>query len=380
MIGARATYSAIGLDIVPDRIKLLQLKWQKGTLSIQEAAQAEVAPPAEKIGGQDGAGLSSALRKLLAKGKFKGKQTIAALPNHMVTTIPIRFSLKEGEDMDQAILREANNYLSFPLEKGVIDYLNLPLSEQRSAKAALLIASRREDIISCLDLLREVGLDPSVIEPRYCALFRAVKWARQGERLPDQFILSVEENCTMFLTVVDEQILVVREIAWGTGAIRARMGKILGLTGEKVDRILHTIGVDPGKSTRLDRGRATGSFLDEGELGQVIYEVLSPILEELCQEIQKVLSYCVSLIQQRVIDRAILLGEGAKIRFLDRFIHQRTGIQVMALPSIAPIGESTYSNTFFDVALGLALRGIREGVPSQPLILHEDLLTHARLS
>ncbi|MEW6380610.1 MAG: pilus assembly protein PilM [bacterium] len=357
----RTVFSAIGLDMLPDRVRLLQLKCQGELLSIHEAAQAEV-----KGKGKEGMGLLDALRKVLSGRKLKGNHVMAALPGHMVTTIPIRFSLKEGEGIEQAILREAHNYLSFPLEKGVIDYLNLPLSDQRSSKAALLIASKREDIVNCLDLFKQAGLDASVIEPRYCSLFRTIQWARQGEPLKDQFIFSMEENLTMLMVIVDEQILVVREVAWGVNTIREKVGKALGLSGKKVDRILQQYGVDPGNPQDFSQEKAASFLLDDRELRQVISEVLSPILEDLCQEIQKVLSYCVSLVQQRVIDRALLLGEGARIRFLDRFVQQRTGIQVSTWPGVSILNELAEVPAFFEVALGLTLRGMKNRLPGRP--------------
>ena len=266
-----------------DRIRLLQLKWHKESLSIHAASEARITfGPDEKgqaqgqsgqaqgqsgqaggqsgqAGGQSGqarqpapAYVLAALRSALAKGKFKGKQTFAALPNHLVTTVPIKFSLKEGEGTDQAILREAHNYLPFPQEQGgtisnhfVIDYLDLsrrPLlpghcrdpylksgdfpipSDQRPQQtkaqplSALLIAARTEDVLRYLDLFKKAGLSLSVIEPRYCSLFRTIQWTQQFEPLKDQFIFSMEENDTLFMVLVDEQILIVRTLSWGINA------------------------------------------------------------------------------------------------------------------------------------------------------------------
>ncbi|MEW5801001.1 MAG: pilus assembly protein PilM [bacterium] len=367
----KRNYSVIGLDIASDRIRLLQLRWQKESLSIHQASQTVLDCH------QDEKGLTDALRNLLSRGKYKGNQVMAALPNSLVTTIPIKFTLKEGEGTDQAILREARNYLSFPLENGVIDYLNLPASDQRSQQtkvqtlAALLMAAQREDILKYLNLFKAAGLEASVIEPRYCALFRAIQWAQQGEPLKDQFVFSLEENDAMFMVLVDEQILVVRELNWGINAIKERVGNLLGLKGGRVNHVLRYYGVDPGRGEHPG-GEKTDSLPGEGDSlwrsrCQVITEVLSPALEDFCQEIQKVLSYCVSMVQQRVIDRALLIGEGSMIRGLDQFIQQRTGIHITVWHDVPPVKELEEAYPFFEVALGLALRGIKSSQVSKPL-------------
>ena len=156
------------------------------------------------------------------------------------------------------------------------------------------------------------------------------------------------------MVLVDERILIVREIPWGVKEVRTKLEKTLELSGERVEKVLQQYGVEFGQIDNQEYGQI-GS-LDENGLFQVIYEVINPIMEELCQEIQKVLSYCASIVQQRVIDQALLLGQGAKIKALANFIHYRTGVKVTSWDDSTKINILMGKQPFFEIALGLALR------------------------
>ena len=85
--------------------------------------------------------------------------------------------------------------------------------------------------------------------------------------------------------------------------------------------------------------------------------MINPLLEELCQEIQKVLSYCSSIIQQRrPIDRALLLGQGLTIKSLAPFIQQNSGITVATWDTMETREIVKEERPFFEIPLGLTLR------------------------
>jgi len=353
-----ASYSPIGIDLTSDSVHLLQLRRHKGDLSIAAAAHLEL-----NSQGQDEQVLIDRLTEFLAKVKVKGRRAMVALPAHFITTIPIRFTLKEGEVMDQAILREAGNYLPFPLDEGVIDYLDLPSSGQQPAQSsALLIAARREDVLRYLEVFKRVGLVVTAIEPRYCSLFRAIRWIQEWaheERVKEQFAFYVCESNTIMMVLVDGNILMVREVPWGVRTIRMKVEKALDLPWKKVERIFYQYESEFGQMDNQGNGQGKIGYLEVRELFQVIHEVINPPLEELCQEIQRVISYSASVVQQRVINQGLLLGEGAKVKLLVNFIHQRIGVRLKIWDESARIKALTERQPLFEVALGLALRDRR---------------------
>lgn len=343
----RQAFSAIGIDITSHGAKALQFKRNNGLLSLHHSSQISLSDLEE---GE----MEDALPKLLAGDHFKGKKVMLSLPSPLITTIPIKFSRKENESTDRAVLREAGNYLPFALEGAIIDYLSTPIIDQHKQNFVLLIAAKRADILRQIDMVKRAGREPAVIEPRYCSLFRTIQWALK-KILHDQFFIYLEEDATIIMAVVDGQILFVREVSWGISRVKTKMEKTLGLSPKRAQKVLQQYGLEGENGDNQERERI--GRLEVKELHQVIHEVINPILEELCQEIQKVISYCSSIIQQRrPIDRALLLGQEVNIKSLAHFIQQNIGIKVMTWDTTEKRKIIKEERPFFEISLGLTLR------------------------
>ena len=319
----RVTYSPIGIDITSHGAKALQFKRSNGSFLLHHASQISVRD-------LDEGEMEDALPKLLAGDHFKGRQVMLSLPSPLITTIPIKFSRKENESTDQAVLREAGNYLPFAMEGAIVDYLDTPIMDNQKQNFVLLIAAKRTDILRHIHMIKRAGLEAGVIEPRYCSLFRTIQWEIK-KILHDQFFIYLEEDATIIMAVVDGQILYVREVSWGISRVKMKMDKTLGLSPKKAQKVLQQYGLEGHEGENGENQERTKiGHLETKELYQVIHEVINPILEELCQEIQKVISYCSTIIQQRrPIDRALLLGQQINIKALAPFIQQNLGITVM---------------------------------------------------
>jgi len=343
----KTAYSAIGIDITSHGAKALQFKRQNGSLLLHHASQIS-------INDLDEGEMEGALPKFLAGDHFKGKKVMLSLPSPLITTIPIKFSRKENESTDQTVLREAGNYLPFAIKDAIIDYLSTPIIDNQKQNFVLLIAAKRADILRQIDMVKRAGLEAAVIEPRYCSLFRTIQRALK-KILHDQFFIYLEEDSTIIMAVVDGQILFVREVSWGISRVKTRMEKTLGLSPKRAQKVLQQYGLEGENGDKQEREKI--GRLEVKELQQVIHEVINPILEELCQEIQKVLSYCSSIIQQRrPIDRALLLGQGLTIKCLAPFIQQNSGITVATWDTMETTEIVKEERPFFEIPLGLTLR------------------------
>ena len=342
----KTAYSAIGIDITPHGAMALQWKRDNGSFLLHHASQIHA-------GDLEDGGMEGALPKLLADDRFKGKKVMLSLPSPLITTIPIKFSKKETESIDQAVLREAGNYLPFALEGAIIDYLSTPIIDQKQ-NFVLLIAAKRADILEHINMVKRAGCEPAVIEPRYCSLFRTIQKALT-KILHDQFFIYLEEDSTIVMAVIDGQILFVREVSWGISQVTMKMEKTLGLSAKKAEKVLQQYGLE--ETNKDNQKKEKVGRMEGKEVYQVIHEVINPVLEELCHEIQKVISYCSSIIQQRrPIDRALLLGREVNIKSLAPFIQQNLGINVMTWDSMETRKIIKEEQPFFEIPLGLTLR------------------------
>ena len=211
----KVSYSPIGIDITSHGAKALQFKRSNGSFLLHHASQISLRD-------LDEGEMEDALPKLLAGDHFKGRQVMLSLPSTLITTIPIKFSRKENESTDQAVLREAGNYLPFALEGAIVDYLDTPIMDNQKQNFVLLIAAKRTDILRHIHMIKRAGLEAGVIEPRYCSLFRAIQWTMK-KRLHDQFFIYLEEDTTIIMAVVEAQVLFVREVSWGISQVSSSM-------------------------------------------------------------------------------------------------------------------------------------------------------------
>ena len=111
----------IGINIGMHNIYAAQIKpTRKGftvtALAHQEFDTGTGADP------EDNPALNSAIKEMSKNRRFRGKSAVLHLPDKNISVFPIRFKVGNGEIMDQAILRESQRHLSFPVEEAVIDY------------------------------------------------------------------------------------------------------------------------------------------------------------------------------------------------------------------------------------------------------------------
>lgn len=355
IIRKKTKYSAIGVDYSSQKIRLVQLKESQGSVSLYKASCIDQNTSLTDAGkSHDREAIQDKLGALIHELKPIGRKAVLALPSHIISTIPIRFNLEENEEMDEVIIREAPNYLPFPLDQATLDYILLPSFDKQTQKSALLIAAKREDILFYLRTLAKLKLEVLAIEPRYCSLLRTIKWTKDQSIQNNQFIIYIEDEKTIILVLVEGQLLIMREIPWGTDLVKEKIKKSLRLQDRSVEKVLREYGLELDKKSQENTKKI--AFLDAEEVHQVIYEVLNPVLTELCNEIQKVVSYFVSIVQKRVLDKAVLLGNASQINSLASYIQDKTGVNMETWDMSERAEIFTKTHPLFEVAFGLAIR------------------------
>src|SRR3972149_676455 len=154
--GQRVTYSPIGIDIGTRSINVVQLAKSASGLYIHEADIMML--PAEKV--TEEGSIIGAFSDIIKRNNFKGKEVVSRMPPSLVTIIPIKISQRENETEEGAILRESKEYIPYPLDEAVIDFLPIGTvgEEGDKARKILLIFTKRSDVINHLELLKNVGL------------------------------------------------------------------------------------------------------------------------------------------------------------------------------------------------------------------------------
>lgn len=356
----RVTYSPIGIDIGSRSVNIVQLAKSSEDLHIHEADIMML--PSEKV--LDAGTIKDALSDLIKRNNFKGKTVVSRMPPSLVSIIPVKISPREGELLEQAIVREAKEHITYPVEEAVIDYLPISNSAEGSdeSRKVLLILVKRCDVISYMDLFRKAGLKVDAIDIGPNAIRRAVSiFIRPlGKRI---MIINIGDENSFSTILWDDSILIDRKMGWGERNIIEMLVSNLDIDHEEARKILFKYGIDCSSTPFVFFKDDTYEMPDEN-IPAHIFDIVSPCMEELNKEIEKMLIYCTSEMKGTMIDQIYLMGSGGFIRYLNLYLQKSFGFDVRLLE---PEGIFTHTKdvkrmvkdnlTTFITAIGLALRG-----------------------
>ncbi|MBI5183282.1 MAG: type IV pilus assembly protein PilM [Nitrospinae bacterium] len=385
-------YSPIGLEIDLTSIKLLQLRETSKGWRIQDMTIRDLPPVG--VGDNEGEdeGIIQTIREMLKESSFHGKDVVSTIPPSRLDIIPIKIALSEGEDEEDAIIKEAKAHLSYKIDEAVIDYLPLGQNDQRrdGKERFLLIASKREDVERHIAIIKGGGLRPKAIEISACAVVRAMRHLHSVSMSPNSrennkdgekriMVINMKDLDTSITVLGGNDILLERNIQWGIENMVGLLINNIELDRGRAKELLYKVGLNP---TDLERPQAPSQAInartnkfddathakgDEGmeqmnKIADTVYEIVSPQLEDLCQEIKKVMIYFQAEMQGITIESIYIIGNGFYIKNMDKYIEHTTGITTSIVNPLAPFlnGEDSLreKTPYFSIALGLVLREI----------------------
>ncbi len=374
-------YSPIGLEIDLTSIKLIQLRETPEGWRIQDMIVKDIPPvgAGDKDEGEE-VGIIETIREMLKGTSFHGKVVVSAMPASRLDIIPVKISLSEGENEEDAIIKEAKAHLSYGIDEAVIDYLPLDQNGQgRDGKQkSILIASKREDVDRHISIIKGAGLRPKAIDISACAVVRAMRYLYTASLPPDSkpnkeddndevkrsMVINIKDLDTSITVLCGNDILLERNIQWGIENMIGLLMNNLKLDRRGAKELLYKVGLSP---TDAEKAHADGDERMErmNRVADTVYEIVSPQLEELDQEIKKVMIYFSAEMQGITIDTIYLIGRGFYIKNMERYIEYTTGITTSMVNPLAPFlnGDSSLNKKrgeapYFGITLGLALRKI----------------------
>ena len=113
----------IGLDIGHSSIKMIQLLIENGRTSVIAADETRFET---KTNGDERARRStivSAIKRMIAKGNFHGKDVISCLPSGKLKITSIRLAESDTESIERSLRKEAAQRFGLDPEKDAMDYL-----------------------------------------------------------------------------------------------------------------------------------------------------------------------------------------------------------------------------------------------------------------
>ncbi len=355
------TYSPIGIDIGNRSINMVQLKKSADGIKIHAAARREV----EKGDFETEGTLHNLLTELKKEDQFVNKTAISRMPHAKVSIIPIQIE-KSKDEIETALVREAERYLPYTVEEAVLDYI--PMHHNDAAlKKVMLVASKRLDIDQHIDLLKAAGFSIKAIDVGPNALLRLFRFIDNFEKR--LLLINVGKQQTYFTILWDGCIMIDRAVNWGEDCLVRRLVKGFQISSVEAVRMLYTYGIKTENSVPLLSDDGVEA-LSNDSISHAIFQTISKDLEEFVEEAEKVLVYCASENRGTMIDQTYLMGGSTHflggetfVNDLYPYLESRLGIKAKTIyPLRAFKGDfpDHYNPACFSVSIGLALRGFEE--------------------
>ncbi|MCH7701825.1 MAG: pilus assembly protein PilM [Planctomycetes bacterium] len=365
----------IGLDFGATAVRAVQLRRVGPRYSV--VAAVELGLRSERNGEQrkgSPQGLARRIQRALARQDFRGRQVVMGLSPPDVELHPLAIPIPPqagagiitDPTLAQAARIEVQRLAGFETEQVETDWWALPPGRGTDT-TAMGVAARTDQVIELCEMCRVMGYECQSIDVSPCAT------ARFGFALhppaDDQVwaVLDVGARSTRLAICIDDVPVLARAVGGGGQEWTQRIAETLEVTPESAEvfkcdhgmqlpgRVrphsstsptppaLEAQGVQsPAAATRGGSGlgelRDQTPSADSAETGTatqvltevacMIYSVLKPNLDILTREIERSYAYVLQSYPNRCAGPLLLLGAGAAMKNLDRFLSDRLGIRI----------------------------------------------------
>lgn len=325
--------SLLGVDIGSSSVRVLELSKKGDAYCVQ--AYAKGAIPESAVDGKNLKApdvISKVLKDLIKQARIKTKNAAIFVPDSSVITKIIQLEEELSDDeAEELVILEADKYIPYPIDEVNIDFQYMgPSARGGELQDVLVVASRTENVNTRADLVRESGLDVSVVDvgsyamERTCQLFKN-ELLEQGQDITFA-VFDIGEIYTQLTVLNNMKTIFSREEVFG--------GK--QLTDELVKR--YDLSPEDAKKAK-----------NNGELPEdYVEEILEPFKDMVSLQIRRALQFFFSTSYISKVDQILLAGGSSLLPGLSEKV-----AEVLTIPTklVDPVANMS-------VAKGLDLQNI----------------------
>ncbi len=379
----------IGLDIGHNSIKMIQLAISEEHISVLAANKVRFKAGMNSDEEARRSFVVSAVKRVLAEGKFRGRNVVSCLPNDKLKITSLRLAETETDGIEQALKKEAGQRFGLDPEKDTIDYLvagDVQCGDE-IRNELILFAASDETIRSHIALLEDVRLRPVAIDTVPGALFRSFKRSRRREEDKEQTVVFVDVG-SRFTTVVfgrGGEISFTKQIPIGGEKFNSEIASKLGVSIDEAEMLRAKLQMESAIKAEMSLGVPQSSppggdnpvsILQAGQDGnaldtstqQVMVDAIGGAAEELAKEISLCLRYYTVTFRGKHVERAVFSGGEAYERILLNVLRRHLTAKIEVAQPLKGLDILDNANVNFDnnrrdllcewaVAMGLSLKG-----------------------
>jgi len=345
-------HSLIGLDIGSSSVKAAEIA-MKGRDKGFELRSLGVAPLASEAIVQ-GAFLNSSaivdsIKEAMDNGRIKTKDVCVAVSGHSVIVKKVSLPSMTRDELEDQIQWEAEQYIPFDVNEVHLDFQILDSSESEGQMDVLLVAAKKDLVDDYVQVIREAGLNPAVIDVAAFAVENAFEMNYDAS--PDDVVGLVNVGAQVVnINVVQNGVpAFTRDITTGGNQYTEEIQKTLSVTFDEAERI--KLG-------------GPASEVNQEVVPLEVEQAMRSVTDTVIGEIARSLDFFTATAAESRIGRVLMSGGGAKIAGLATAFAERTGLEVEVMnPLSRMLASKGFEPEYLDemapslgVCLGLAMR------------------------
>jgi type IV pilus assembly protein PilM len=343
----------LGLDIGSSSIKVCQLREQRKSYALQNFGSIALPPEAIVDGSiMNATAVVDGIRELLANQNIKAKNVAISVSGYQVILRKINMPIMSREELEANIQWEAEQYIPFDIKDVNIDVEILNAQNDQGQMDVLLVAAKKDIINDYVNVVREAGLNASVVDVDSFALqnaFEANYSTPAGETIA---LINVGAAVVNINIIRSNASAFTRDVNQGGNQFTDEIQKQLNVSHDEAE----TLKTGGG-------GRESDSVVP-----QEVERVLQQVSESIANDVQRSLDFYAATAADATINRIYLSGGCAKVSALSRAIEQKTSVPVDTLDPFRQVDVSKGFDPAFlrehaaiaPVSVGLALRAANE--------------------
>jgi type IV pilus assembly protein PilM len=340
----------LGLDITTSSVKLIELSMSGGQYRVESYAAEPT--PANSINEKaivDANAVGDAIKRAVKRSGARAKDAAVAISGDAAITKVIQMprTLSENE-LEGQVEMQADQYIPFPMEEVSFDFEVIGPSEKDPEMLdVLLVATRSENVEQRIAACAAAGLTAKVVDVEAFALENACRLLTH--QMPDGglgrviAVVDFGASSTTFSVLRDLKVIYTRDFAFGGQQLTEEVMRTYGLSMEEAGRAKKEGGLPGNYET----------------------EVLSPFIDDMCQQVSRSLQFFLaSGAGREQPEQIVICGGCANIPGAAEMIQSRVGIDAQRGD---PLGQMKISQrakaqsvkkdaTALLTACGLALR------------------------
>jgi type IV pilus assembly protein PilM len=297
----------IALDIGSTFIKLVKLKGSDGNYQLVKFGMVPLPPEVIVEGAVMDAGrVVEAIKELLAGQKVSTKEVVISVSGSSVIIKRVSVADMSDEELSESIKWEAEQYIPFSIDDVNVDYQKLGPGAAEGQADVLLVAVKKDKINDYVNLVKEAGLEPVVMDVDAFALANMYELNYEIEA-GTTALLNIGASVMNINVLKEGTSIFTRDITVGGNRYTEALQRDFGLSYEDAERV--------------KRGEEV-----EGADREQIAGVMATVTEDVVAETQRSFEFFRSTTGSDAVSRVLVSGGCARIGNFMAVLSERLGI------------------------------------------------------